>query len=60
MGLFLQKVNINCDYLEDYADSRSWWPQSIGSNIVLQENWDVSLIKTILKFVSNLCDVGMV
>jgi farnesyl-diphosphate farnesyltransferase len=29
MGLFLQKVNIIRDYLEDYVDGRAWWPQSI-------------------------------
>lgn len=31
MGLFLQKVNIIRDYLEDYVDGRSWWPKSIWS-----------------------------
>lgn len=29
MGLFLQKVNIIRDYLEDYVDGRAWWPQSV-------------------------------
>jgi phytoene/squalene synthetase len=29
MGLFLQKVNIICDYLEDYVDGHAWWPQPI-------------------------------
>lgn len=29
MGLFLQKVNIIRDYLEDYVDGRAWWPQTI-------------------------------
>jgi farnesyl-diphosphate farnesyltransferase len=29
MGLFLRKVNIICDYLEDYVDGRAWWPQAI-------------------------------
>jgi farnesyl-diphosphate farnesyltransferase len=29
MGLLLEKVNIICDYLEDYVDGRPWWPQSI-------------------------------
>ena len=29
MGLLLQKVNIICDYLEDYVDGRAWWLQSI-------------------------------
>uniref|UniRef100_A0A7S2M2J8 isopentenyl-diphosphate Delta-isomerase n=1 Tax=Zooxanthella nutricula TaxID=1333877 RepID=A0A7S2M2J8_9DINO len=28
MGLFLQKCNIIRDYLEDYVDGRSWWPQT--------------------------------
>jgi len=27
MGLFLQKTNIIRDYLEDYVDSRAFWPQ---------------------------------
>mmetsp|Transcript_13709 Transcript_13709/g.20880 ORF Transcript_13709/g.20880 Transcript_13709/m.20880 type:complete len:752 (+) Transcript_13709:140-2395(+) len=31
MGLFLQKVNIIRDYLEDYVDGRAWWPKSIWS-----------------------------
>jgi len=29
MGLFLQKVNIIRDYLEDYVDGRAWWPQTV-------------------------------
>merc|ERR1712193_35532 len=29
MGLFLQKTNIIRDYLEDYVDSRAFWPQAI-------------------------------
>jgi len=29
MGLFLQKTNIIRDYLEDYVDGRSFWPQSV-------------------------------
>lgn len=29
MGLFLQKTNIIRDYLEDYVDGRTFWPQSI-------------------------------
>jgi farnesyl-diphosphate farnesyltransferase len=29
MGLFLQKVNILRDYLEDYVDGRAWWPQTV-------------------------------
>jgi len=29
MGLFLQKTNIIRDYLEDYVDSRAFWPQSV-------------------------------
>jgi len=29
MGLFLQKANIIRDYLEDYVDGRSFWPQSV-------------------------------
>jgi farnesyl-diphosphate farnesyltransferase/isopentenyl-diphosphate delta-isomerase type 1 len=28
-GLFLQKTNIIRDYLEDYVDGRTFWPQSI-------------------------------
>jgi len=31
MGMFLQKVNIIRDYLEDYVDGRAWWPKSIWS-----------------------------
>lgn len=31
MGLFLQKVNIIRDYLEDFTDGRSWWPRSVWS-----------------------------
>lgn len=29
MGLFLQKTNIIRDYLEDYVDGRTFWPQEI-------------------------------
>lgn len=29
MGLFLQKTNIIRDYLEDFVDSRAFWPQEI-------------------------------
>jgi len=29
MGMFLQKVNIIRDYLEDYVDGRAWWPQTV-------------------------------
>lgn len=29
MGLFLQKINIIRDYLEDYVDGRAFWPQSV-------------------------------
>jgi farnesyl-diphosphate farnesyltransferase len=29
MGLFLQKINIIRDYLEDYVDGRACWPQSV-------------------------------
>lgn len=29
MGLFLQKTNILRDYLEDYVEGRTFWPQSI-------------------------------
>jgi len=29
MGLFLQKTNIIRDYLEDYVEGRTFWPQSI-------------------------------
>lgn len=29
MGLFLQKVNIIRDFLEDYTDGRSFWPKEI-------------------------------
>jgi farnesyl-diphosphate farnesyltransferase len=29
MGLFLQKVNITRDFLEDINDKRSWWPKDI-------------------------------
>lgn len=29
MGLLLQKTNIIRDYLEDYVDGRTFWPQSI-------------------------------
>lgn len=29
MGCFLQKTNIIRDYLEDFVDSRAWWPQDI-------------------------------
>lgn len=29
MGLFLQKVNIIRDFLEDYVDRRAFWPQEI-------------------------------
>lgn len=29
MGLFLQKTNIIRDYLEDYCDGRTFWPQEI-------------------------------
>merc|ERR550532_3284197 len=29
MGLFLQKTNIIRDYLEDYVDSRAFWPQTV-------------------------------
>lgn len=31
MGLFLQKVNIIRDYLEDYIDGRIFWPSEIWS-----------------------------
>ena len=31
MGLFLQKVNIIRDYLEDYMDNRAFWPEEIWS-----------------------------
>jgi farnesyl-diphosphate farnesyltransferase len=29
MGLFLQKTNILRDYLEDYVDGRTFWPQEV-------------------------------
>lgn len=29
MGLFLQKVNIIRDYLEDLIDSRTFWPSEV-------------------------------
>jgi len=31
MGLFLQKVNITRDFLEDINEKRSWWPKDIWS-----------------------------
>lgn len=34
MGLFLQKVNIIRDYLEDYRDGRCFWPKKIWSKYV--------------------------
>ena len=29
MGMFLQKMNIIRDYLEDYVNERAFWPQSV-------------------------------
>ncbi len=29
MGLFLQKTNIIRDYLEDFVDGRTWWPEEV-------------------------------
>ena len=34
MGLFLQKVNIIRDYLEDIVDGRTFWPRSIWGKYV--------------------------
>ncbi|KAI9294772.1 farnesyl-diphosphate farnesyltransferase [Neoconidiobolus thromboides FSU 785] len=34
MGLFLQKVNIIRDYLEDYIDGRCFWPKEIWNKYV--------------------------
>ncbi|KAJ3122113.1 bifunctional farnesyl-diphosphate farnesyltransferase/squalene synthase [Physocladia obscura] len=34
MGLFLQKVNIIKDYLEDWKDGRSFWPEEIWGKYV--------------------------
>lgn len=31
MGLFLQKVNIIRDFLEDYEDGRCFWPKKVWS-----------------------------
>lgn len=31
MGLFLQKVNIIRDYLEDFVDGRTFWPEEVWS-----------------------------
>jgi len=31
MGLFLQKVNITRDYLEDVDEGRPWWPREVWS-----------------------------
>lgn len=35
MGLFLQKTNIVRDYLEDYVDGRTFWPQSVWKTYAL-------------------------
>jgi farnesyl-diphosphate farnesyltransferase len=38
MGLFLQKTNIIRDYLEDYVDGRTFWPQEVWRQYTLQND----------------------
>lgn len=37
MGCFLQMTNIIRDYLEDFVDTRAWWPQDIWKQYAVTE-----------------------